>query len=148
MKVAGGAPRLPSSISSPPKTLKNSPLPFPASLFFFNQAFSLGDIGLWAPCIPPVALCPARPPFIQMFLYLCAWGCGDARLSCCGIFIPLPRSVSPPLYLTKRVHCFLFITQDSQGRSEPNPGEVGGRQGAGLGMGEIVLALFFNFLKK
>ena len=123
MKVAGGAPRLPSPISSPPKTLKISPLPFPAC-FFFNQAFSLGDIGLWAPCAPPVALCPARPPFIRMFLYPCAWGCGDARLSCCGIFISLPRSASPPLYLTKRVHCFLFITPDSQGRSEPSPGEV------------------------
>ena len=37
----------------------------------------------------------------------------------------------------------------SSGRSgKPSPGEVGGRQGAGLGTGEIMLALFFNFFKK
>lgn len=121
----------------------------PSLLPCFYQAFPLGDTVSGHQSTSPLARCPARtlPFFVRMFLYQCAWVCRDSGLSCCGIFISLPGSAFPPLCLTKPVHCFLFITQDSQGGGESSPGEVVGRQGPSLGMDEIMSALFFNFLK-
>jgi hypothetical protein len=53
-----------------------------------------------------------------------------------------PGSAFPPLCLTKPVLCFLVITKPGE-EGEHSPGEAG----AGLGVDEIMLALFFNFLK-
>lgn len=122
-------------------------LPLPASLFL--SGFPSGGHGVWAPEHFTLGTVPSThsPLFVRMFLYQCAWVCRDSGLSCCGIFISLPGSAFPPLCLTKPVHCFLFIVQDSQGGGEPSPGEAVGRQGPSLGMDEIMSALFFNFLK-
>lgn len=108
-------------------------LPSPALLFFIGLSFW----GTWVSghqSTSHLALCPACPPpvfFIQMFLYQCAWVCRDAGLSCCAS-VSLPGSASPPLGLTKPVRCFLFITQDSQGRKGAQPwGGGGGTPGDG-----------------
>lgn len=62
-------------------------------------------------------------------------------------FISFPGFAFPPLCLTKPVHCFLVIMRDSQGRRRTQPWGGGWEAGVGLGLDEIMLALFFNFLK-
>lgn len=138
LKAAGGGYQsawpLPPALH-PPQLCSPRTSPFPAS---FLSGFprgghrSLGTRALhpwhWAQLAPFLL-------FIQMFLYPRAGVCRDSGLSCCGILISLLESVSPPLCLTKPVHCFLFITQDSQGRRGARPWggkwEAGGRLGVG-----------------
>lgn len=85
-------------------------------------------------------------PLLYKCFYMCAWACHNTGQSCCGIFIS-PGSALLPLCLTKPVHCFLIITRDSQGRKGAQSWGGGWEARAGLGMDEIMLALFFNFLK-
>lgn len=131
---AGGAPKLSSPCLQPSSQdfSLNVSVPFSCFLFFY-QAFPRGTWVSGHQSTSPLALCPAypQPLFIRMFLYQCAWVCRDAGLSCCGIFISLPGSAFPPLCLTKPVPCFLFITQESQGRRGAQP--WGGRRQGGRG---------------
>lgn len=93
-------------------------------LFLFLIRLSLGTRSLHqrAFCILDLT---DTPPFIQMFLYVCAWACHDTGQSCCGISVPLPGSALPPLCLTKPFIVFSSLTA----REGIQPWEVGGRQG-------------------
>lgn len=130
----GGAPGRPAQVQPPGFSLD---VPLPASLFL--SGFPSGDAVSGRRAQPALPLYTLHGRFIQ-----CAWVCrGSDTLQ--WHLHSSPWVCVPALCLTKPVHCFLFIAQDSGGG---RPAWGGGREaGTSLGMDEIMSALFFNFFK-
>lgn len=130
----GRAPGRPAHVQPPGFSLDASP---PCVLVFIR--LSLRGRGVWAPC--PACTPPLH--FTRTFYTVCLGLPWFRHAAVASSFLSL--GLRPALCLTKPVHCFLFIAQDSGGG---RPAWGGGREaGTSLGMDEIMSALFFNFFK-